>query len=81
MGVTKEIIKKSGSFFSYGDTRLGQGLQNASTFLADPEQSELRDELDRKVRAAYHLGEGVEDTSDILPSEEEIAELEAITED
>jgi recombination protein RecA len=30
-----EIVRKSGAFFSYGDTRLGQGKENAKTFLRD----------------------------------------------
>ncbi|QVL32063.1 recombinase RecA [Telmatocola sphagniphila] len=33
LGVNAEIVSKSGSFFSYGDTRLGQGKENAREFL------------------------------------------------
>jgi recombination protein RecA len=33
LGVEHEILKKSGAFYSYGDTRLGQGRENAKIFL------------------------------------------------
>ena len=45
--VATEIIKKSGSFFSYGDTKLGQGRDNVKAVLAD--NPDLCDELEAKV--------------------------------
>ncbi len=33
LGVSLDVIKKAGAFFSYGDTRLGQGRENAKSFL------------------------------------------------
>jgi recombination protein RecA len=48
------LIQKSGSFFSYGETRLGQGRNNAKQFLAD--NPELAAEIEGKVRAALGLG-------------------------
>ena len=50
LGVEHGILKKSGSFFSYGDTRLGQGREAARTFLKREE--EIRDEIDAAIRAA-----------------------------
>lgn len=50
MGVELNILKKSGSWFSYGDTRLGQGREAVKTILKD--NPELMDELDGKIRAA-----------------------------
>ncbi len=48
-----DIINKSGSWYSYGDIRLGQGRENAKEFLvANPE---LADEVELKVRAAKGL--------------------------
>ena len=38
LGVKYEIIKKSGSWFSYGETRLGQGKENVKALLADNEE-------------------------------------------
>lgn len=35
LGVKKEIIKKSGAFFSFGDTKLGQGRENSKVFLKE----------------------------------------------
>ncbi len=48
MGVDHEIIKKSGSWFSYGDTKLGQGRDAVKSLLLD--NPELADELEVKVR-------------------------------
>jgi recombination protein RecA len=48
LGVENEIIKKSGSWFSYGDTRLGQGRDAVKVLLND--NPELTDELETKVR-------------------------------
>ncbi len=48
IGVEKEIIKKSGSWFSYGDTKLGQGRDAVKQLLHD--NPELSDELEAKIR-------------------------------
>jgi len=48
IGVEKNIIKKSGSWFSYGDTKLGQGREGVKTLLND--NPELFAELENKIR-------------------------------
>ncbi|MCL2414815.1 MAG: recombinase RecA [Bacteroidales bacterium] len=48
LGVDHNIIKKSGSWFSYGDTKLGQGREAVKQLLSD--NPELMDELEAKVR-------------------------------
>jgi recombination protein RecA len=48
IGVDLNIIKKSGSWFSYGDTKLGQGRDSVKQILAD--NPELSDEIETKVR-------------------------------
>ena len=48
IGVEAEIIKKSGSWFSYGDTKLGQGREAVKTLLGD--NPELCTELEEKVK-------------------------------
>ena len=48
IGVDLNIIKKSGSWFSYGDTKLGQGRDSVKQILAD--NPELSDEIENKVR-------------------------------
>jgi recombination protein RecA len=50
IGVEKGIIQKSGSWFSYGTTKLGQGRDAVKQLLLD--NPELQEELDIKVRAA-----------------------------
>ncbi|WP_025084601.1 recombinase RecA [Companilactobacillus paralimentarius] len=65
MAVDKDIIDKSGSWYSYGDERIGQGRENAKTYLA--ENPEKMDEIKQKVRAAY----GMDGTKEEAGSEEE----------
>ncbi|MDT7828951.1 recombinase RecA [Pricia sp. S334] len=50
LGVEYEIVKKSGSWFSYGDTKLGQGRDAVKRLLLD--NPELLEELDDKIRDA-----------------------------
>ncbi|MCC2599153.1 recombinase RecA [Sphingobacterium sp. FBM7-1] len=49
LGVEYGIVKKSGSWFSYGDTKLGQGRDAVKTLLLD--NPDLSDELEAKIRA------------------------------
>lgn len=50
LGVDYEIIKKSGSWFSYDDTKLGQGRDAVKTLLLD--NPELMEELELKIKEA-----------------------------
>ena len=50
LGVEYNIIKKSGSWFSYGDTKLGQGNEAVKAMLAD--NPELCEEIEAKIMAA-----------------------------
>ncbi|MDX1444810.1 recombinase RecA [Lishizhenia sp.] len=50
IGVDLGIIKKSGSWFSYGETRLGQGRDAVKTIIGD--NPELMDELEAKIKEA-----------------------------
>ncbi len=47
LGVDLEIIKKSGSWFSYGDTKLGQGREAVKNVIKD--NPELMDELEQQI--------------------------------
>ncbi|MDR1846498.1 MAG: recombinase RecA [Bacteroidales bacterium] len=56
LGVEKGIIKKSGSWFSYGDTKLGQGRDAVKQLLID--NPELQEDLEGQIRAALKEAEG-----------------------
>ena len=47
LGVNYEIIKKSGSWFSYGDTKIGQGRDSVKTLLED--NPELLEEIEKEI--------------------------------
>ena len=49
LGLEFKFVTKSGSYFDYGDTRLGQGKRNATRFLT--ENPEIADELREKILA------------------------------
>src|SRR6201990_1542172 len=53
-GIEQDLVQKSGSFFSYGEVRLGQGRNNAKQFLKD--NPELSLEIETKVRTALGIG-------------------------
>jgi recombination protein RecA len=53
LGVEQEIIDKSGAWYSYNDERIGQGRENAKTFLK--EHPDMLAEIDRKVRLGFGL--------------------------
>jgi recombination protein RecA len=53
LGVAEEVVVKRGAFFSYGDLRLGQGRENAKTFLA--ENPAVAEEIDSLVRNRFGL--------------------------
>lgn len=50
LGEDLGILKKSGSWYSYGDTQLGQGKESAREFLKDIKNASLRNEIERKIR-------------------------------
>lgn len=66
MGSDKDIIDKSGAWYSYNGERIGQGRENVKKFFK--ENPELRAEVEKKVRAAYGFGEpGTEEPTDEKP--------------
>lgn len=69
MAVDKDLVNKSGAWYSYGSERIGQGRENAKQWLADhPEQM---NELMTKVREAYGLpvDEAAKDDSEKVPKQ------------
>jgi recombination protein RecA len=51
LGVELNIIKKSGSWFSYGETKLGQGRESVKALLKD--NPELAEEIEKKIIDNY----------------------------
>lgn len=67
LGVTAGVVAKSGSWFSYGDERIGQGRENAKQFLR--ENKKIAYEIEDKIRAAHGLDFDMpkgEDDNDVL---------------
>jgi len=62
LGVEHNVIAKSGSFFSYGDERLGQGRNNAKAFL--DEHPDVRNEIEAKIYEALGIERNVADAID-----------------
>lgn len=61
-----DIVKKSGAWYAYEGEKIGQGRENAKSYLeANPE---IMDEIEQKVRAHYHFGDEAaqEDCADDL---------------
>lgn len=55
VGVREELVDKSGSWFSYKDTRLGQGRENAKQFLKDNMNIALEIENTIRKNMIYQL--------------------------
>lgn len=53
LGVKVGVVEKSGSWYSYGDERIGQGRENAKTYLRDNVSMAL--EIEDKIRASHGL--------------------------
>ena len=53
LGVKAGVVEKSGAWFSYGDERVGQGRENAKTFMR--ENPDIAWEIEDKIRAAHGL--------------------------
>lgn len=64
IGAARGIIKKSGAFYSYGETRLGQGRENAKDFLL--QHPEIADSVENRIRT-----NGEADAADPVPELEE----------
>jgi recombination protein RecA len=76
IGVDDEVVTKSGAFFSYKEQRLGQGKDNAKTFLR--EHPEVRDAIIAEVLAKHHAATaGLPPPPDELEAEPEEVEAPA----
>jgi recombination protein RecA len=69
LGVSAEIIEKSGSWFSYNEQRIGQGRENVKRFLA--ENSDIAKEIEDKIKGNSELVEEILMNPDQQNPEEE----------
>ena len=68
LGVAMGVLKKSGAFFTYGDTRLGQGRENAKDYLR--QHLDIMKQLEEAIRASAAIPAiGLEGASDGSPQE------------
>ena len=74
MGVEAGIVRKSGSWFTYGDDQLGQGKENVRQFLVD--NPELANEIEHKILVALGITDapeadkGASDAPEVDPDED-----------
>lgn len=66
LGVKAEVVEKSGSWYSYGDERIGQGRENVRKFLL--ENPQMADEIERKIR----MNEGLIEEELLMPKGEQV---------
>jgi len=72
LAVDGEIIKKSGSWYSYNDERLGQGRENSKDFLL--ENPEIMKKIDADVRKVFKIPSSAESEAKPEPQKEEVVE-------
>ena len=66
LGVKAEVVEKSGSWYSYGDERIGQGRENVRKFLLD--NPDIADDIERKIR----MNEGLIEEELLMPKGEQV---------
>ncbi len=70
LGIKAEVVEKSGSWYSYGDERIGQGRENVRKFLL--ENPDMANEIEHKIR----LNEGLIEEELLMPKEEQKEDVE-----
>lgn len=72
LGVEYEVIKRSGAWFYYGETRLGQGRDNVKIILAD--NPDLANEIEAKIFAAANVNNAETVAEEAAPAPVPVAE-------
>ena len=72
LAVEKDIVAKTGAWYSYGEERIGQGRENVKRFLS--ENADIFSEIERQVRAAVGIG-----APKATPQAEETPQAQAAT--
>src|SRR3712207_4224788 len=79
LGLEHDIVQKSGSFFSYGEERLGQGRNNAKGYL--DEHPEVAKEIEAKIYEALGIGQDLVAPIDREPGAADVADVAARSEE
>ncbi|MBW3661143.1 MAG: DNA recombination/repair protein RecA, partial [Gemmatimonadetes bacterium] len=74
LGVDEGVVEKSGAWYSYGETRLGQGRENCKQFLKD--NPDIAEEVERELKKSLGIVKGAGDEDEAV--EEEELEPEAV---
>jgi recombination protein RecA len=76
LGVDARVVEKSGAWYSYGDTRLGQGRENAKQFLRD--NPDIAEEIESQLKVAMGIvkSAGSAEAGETEPEEAVAAEAE-----
>lgn len=69
VATAKGVVSRAGTYYNYGDVRLGQGRDNARTFL--DENKVVFDEIDTKVRAVFSAERARAVAEDVSPDDED----------
>ena len=68
LGSLQGVVKKAGAFYSYGETRLGQGRENSKEFLT--QHPEIAASIESRIREQSPLGGPPPDNANIPEQEE-----------
>ena len=72
-GVKLDIVDKAGAWFSYGDSKIGQGRENSKVFLKD--NPEIAKEIETKILAAMGVNDSII-SSGMSDDEEDSSEID-----
>ena len=72
VGIERKVVQKAGSYFSFGDERLGQGRQNATAFLG--EHPDVVQQILTRIQAEAPADQIV--SARLLPQADGIADIE-----
>ena len=75
LGTEKEIIKKSGSFYSFGETRLGQGRENSKAFLR--EHPDITAQIENLIKGESLPDEKADESKEGSPDDQVVLTAEA----
>ena len=70
LGVQLDLVQKSGSWFSIGEERIGQGRDNAKQYLID--HPELTEQLEQGIRENFYKLQGARPRTPLRPAEKPV---------